>query len=137
MFERDLPNNEIAFEKIQVRAIKLDTLFKDKVEPDFIKIDVEGSELRVLKGAREILKKGRAKFLIEVHSWVDPEGQKSPEDVYRLMKSYGYQAINFHGRALFVKGMNFLKYKICILFDRLKETFRRRFTLLISNGQWY
>jgi FkbM family methyltransferase len=35
----------------------LDTLFKEG-NPNFVKIDVEGAELRVLKGATRILREG-------------------------------------------------------------------------------
>ena len=53
---------------------RLDTLFGDR-GPDLVKIDVEGGEPRVLRGATAILREGKAGFLIETHDWVDPEGQ--------------------------------------------------------------
>lgn len=39
---------------------------------DWIKIDVEGAELNVLKGARETLKRYRPKILVECHLFVRP-----------------------------------------------------------------
>lgn len=39
-----------------------------KVYPDFIKIDVEGAELMVLKGAVKTVEKQRPKILVEMHS---------------------------------------------------------------------
>jgi FkbM family methyltransferase len=38
------------------------------VSPDFIKVDVEGAEFDVLKGAVNTVKKTKCKFLVEVHS---------------------------------------------------------------------
>ena len=32
-------------------------------------MDVEGGEYRVLQGAKEILDRGKCKFLIEIHPW--------------------------------------------------------------------
>jgi hypothetical protein len=71
--------------------------------PDFVKIDVEGSELRVLKGWKNILNAGSTIFLIEVHGWKDPEGQKNPKDVIKFMKKFDYKPINFFGQKLFIK----------------------------------
>lgn len=55
----------------QVRAVRLDS-YLDTIgyrnAPDFLKIDVEGHELKVLEGATETLKRYRPDMLIEVHS---------------------------------------------------------------------
>jgi FkbM family methyltransferase len=94
---------ELDWQEIVVNAFRLDTLLAD-CSPDLIKVDVEGAELRVLKGATKILKAGRARFLIELHGgWIDPEGQKSAAEVYAFMRSFGYHAVDFHGKALFAK----------------------------------
>jgi hypothetical protein len=44
-----------------------------------IKIDVEGAELDVLRGATETLRKMRPKVLVEVHGWGDPTSEKVKE----------------------------------------------------------
>jgi FkbM family methyltransferase len=55
--------------KLTVRSVALDDLVRTGVpEPDFIKIDVEGAEEFVLKGARGILEKKKPLLMIEVHS---------------------------------------------------------------------
>ncbi|MHC4911736.1 MAG: FkbM family methyltransferase, partial [Planctomycetota bacterium] len=101
LFKRDVGDESANWSQTEVDCVTLDGLFKDK-SPDLVKIDVEGAELRVLKGAARILKEGKTKFLVEVHGGVDPEGQKEPVEVFRFMQSFGYRTINFHGRSLFV-----------------------------------
>lgn len=52
-----------------VKCISLDDfVFSGNPEPDFIKIDVEGVEDYVLKGASELLKRKKPILLIEIHS---------------------------------------------------------------------
>ena len=52
---------------IQVETITLDAYFKGRKYPDFIKIDVEGNEINVLKGAINIFKDIPC-FAIEFHT---------------------------------------------------------------------
>ena len=55
--------------QLTVECITLDELIKSGVpEPDFIKIDVEGAEEFVLKGAMEMLKRKKPFLMIEIHS---------------------------------------------------------------------
>ena len=55
--------------QLAVQCITLDEMVKNGIpEPDFIKIDVEGSEEFVLKGAVELLKSKRPYLMIEIHS---------------------------------------------------------------------
>jgi FkbM family methyltransferase len=77
------------WEKVTVDCVVLDTLFEGK-SPDFIKMDVEGAEYRVLKGAHQILQRGTCRFLVEVHPWGDPTIRKTPVDIFRLFYDYGY-----------------------------------------------
>lgn len=91
--------------EVSVPAGTLDALFPDE-PPDVVKIDVEGSEYRVLKGAKGILAKGRTKFLIELHGpgFEDPALAATPAEFADFLASFGYARKNFHGRALFVRG---------------------------------
>lgn len=54
---------------INVRTLTLDEFSKDKLRPNFIKMDIEGAEVEAVEGMREILKQrqGVMKILIEVH----------------------------------------------------------------------
>jgi FkbM family methyltransferase len=52
-----------------VPTVTIDTVARQLgILPDLIKIDVEGAELAVLKGAHATLRKARPKVLLEVHS---------------------------------------------------------------------
>lgn len=53
--------------------------------PDFLKIDVEGSELSVLRGATEVLRSWRPHVIVETHA---PELEA---EVARLLVSAGYR----------------------------------------------
>ena len=49
-----------------VPTLRLDTILKAMPRPDFVKIDVEGAELMVLKGATDLVSQARPLFYIEV-----------------------------------------------------------------------
>lgn len=67
-----------------VMAISLDWVSEHRPLPTVLKIDVEGSELEVLQGARNLLKKCRPIILCEV------AGENS-ESVFNLLASHGYK----------------------------------------------
>ena len=60
--------------------------------PDFLKVDVEGAEYDVLRGAGRILTECRPHLLIEVHSL------ELERECGRLLTSLGYQPIVVHQR---------------------------------------
>ncbi|HXV77005.1 MAG TPA: FkbM family methyltransferase, partial [Candidatus Polarisedimenticolaceae bacterium] len=53
-------------EALAVRAVTLDALLDDWPRPDVLKIDVEGAEASVLRGARRVLHEVRPRILCEV-----------------------------------------------------------------------
>tara|TARA_R110000744_G_scaffold282053_2_gene393805 strand:- start:29 stop:688 length:660 start_codon:yes stop_codon:yes gene_type:complete len=62
-----------------VKSISLDTYFKDYHKPiKFIKIDVEGAEFEVLKGATDLINKHKPTIIVEI--W------KSPTRIQKLNK---------------------------------------------------
>jgi FkbM family methyltransferase len=55
-------------QSMPVPTITLDTLAKQVgLTPDFLKVDVEGAELRTLRGAAEIIGAGKTRVMIEMH----------------------------------------------------------------------
>lgn len=58
---------------------------------DFMKIDVEGHELQVLKGARKSLEKGAVKVIYMEASWANWERNDRPlSDCFDLLKETGF-----------------------------------------------
>lgn len=84
-------------EPITVQAVTLDSLFPDRA-PDVVKIDVEGAELAVLRGASRLLAGGIRHVLVEVH------GENGPALV-DLMKRHGFRRTVFYGQTLFTKSL--------------------------------
>jgi hypothetical protein len=82
--------------RITVPCVKLDTIAKLKGFPklDLIKVDVEGAELKVLKGCKRIVNEFKPIFSIDVNHY---DGQF--EDVSALMREFDYEIISLFGRA--------------------------------------
>jgi FkbM family methyltransferase len=85
---------------IAVQARTLDTLFADlRGGVDFIKCDVEGHELRCLRGAPELLRKVKPAWLLEVSG--DPDnGLSSASEVFHTLAQRGYEPYWFDGQHL-------------------------------------
>ena len=83
-FREDLDGvEEDKYQLNRVSCITLDEYFKDK-DIDFIKIDVEGAEWDVLRGAEKIMSEEKVIFQIEFHSDDDWENR------YELIYDRGY-----------------------------------------------
>ena len=74
---------------IKVPVIRLDDYFNDRYRPDVIKIDVEGYELNVLKGATALLAHGPV-LAIELHDSMSDFGA-SPSEIATLLFDHGYR----------------------------------------------
>jgi len=70
-----------------------------------IKIDVEGYEYRVFRGALSHLASPGCKILVELHGWGDPELGKLPFHVLWMMRGLGYCVQKLDGsHYMFAKG---------------------------------
>jgi FkbM family methyltransferase len=68
---------------VEVEVISLDTYSqRTGARPDLLKIDVEGHELRALRGARELIARARPTIVVETKQ----------EDVVEFMRELGYSA---------------------------------------------
>lgn len=80
-------------EEQYVPTLRLDTLLSSMPNPDFIKIDVEGAEFMVLKGASRIVTEIRPVFYIEV-------GNNVSAEIMSLFRAQDYIAVSPDGQAL-------------------------------------
>lgn len=79
----DIENPEI--EKIKVQLERLDNLVEPTYKIDLIKIDVEGAELGVLKGAVDIIKRDKPVIIFEFGLGASDYYGTTPEDIYSLI----------------------------------------------------
>lgn len=81
------------YREISVSGVRLDGLV-DEV-PAFVKIDVEGAEAQVLRGAPRIVAARKTVFLVELHT---PE---SGREVRSILDASGYRMAPFYGQTVF------------------------------------
>ena len=80
---------------IKVPVLQLDTLLADRNHPvNFIKMDVEGHEFEVFKGARDILTKDRPKLIFECENR-HLNNNMRVENVFEHLTDLGYQGFFF------------------------------------------
>ena len=80
----------------KISVVKLDDVhFNTKI--DFIKIDTEGSELYVLEGAIEIIKKWKPLIQIETNECSDKYFGYNKEKIFRFIKDLKYEVFNDDG----------------------------------------
>jgi FkbM family methyltransferase len=95
----ETPNPGLVIQKgsgkhfIKVESIVLDDYLKEiNVDPDFIKIDVEGAEWLVLQGMNDILNKGKATVLVEIHvKKLQKFFDTDYHDILAYLSDHGYQ----------------------------------------------
>ncbi|HLZ12603.1 MAG TPA: FkbM family methyltransferase [Candidatus Acidoferrum sp.] len=80
-------SGEPRLEAVESRAITLDEFMAGaKRSPKFIKIDVEGAELLVLRGAAQTLQAAKPLLFLEIHNW----GSAAAEEVLSYLPQLGY-----------------------------------------------
>ena len=80
--------------KTSIQTISLDTFCNEvNLRPNLVKIDVEGAELLVLRGAAKLLSESYPTIILAVHPYWLPIGQ-SPQQIFELLTGYGYAVYN-------------------------------------------
>ncbi|HMO50393.1 MAG TPA: FkbM family methyltransferase [Kiritimatiellia bacterium] len=84
------PDSATGARHVNVPATTLDLLIRDRnLNPSFIKIDVEGHELAVIKGGAEFFANHRPPLLIEVAGDPDEPGSAAAL-LFAMLKGWGY-----------------------------------------------
>jgi FkbM family methyltransferase len=89
-------------EQIPIRAVSLDSWSRE-IDPRAvraIKMDAEGSELAVLKGATKLIGESRAALLLEVNDVVLRQGGASGNLILAELRSLGYRLYEIRNTAL-------------------------------------
>lgn len=85
-------NHKNQISKVTVEVKTVDSICEQhSVSPSFLKIDAEGSELSVLKGAKQVLQNARA-LMVEV--------SLNHKEVFKLLAEYEFIALDAEGVAL-------------------------------------
>jgi len=77
--------NKPEIEEIKVKLKKLDNIIPSDIKIDFIKIDVEGAELGVLQGAKQLLKNNKPVIVFEFGLGASDFYDTKPEDMFGLL----------------------------------------------------
>ncbi|MDQ3073964.1 MAG: FkbM family methyltransferase [Bacteroidota bacterium] len=84
------PGSAASGKTFRVMTTTLDQLYKEAgLAPDFIKIDVEGHEYRLLEGGMEMIKKCHPKLLLEINDDPAMKGGNAAR-VFWLLEELGY-----------------------------------------------
>ncbi|WP_414550955.1 FkbM family methyltransferase [Anabaena sp. CCY 0017] len=84
--------------EIEVENTRLDDYWQAvDLAIKLIKIDVEGAELEVLRGAENILKKWHPVLVIEVHGFALPEFGSSVNELRNFLSNLGYEEKRLEG----------------------------------------
>jgi len=81
----DIENPEI--EEIEVEIKTLDEIIPSNIKVDFIKIDVEGAELGVLQGGKQLLKKYKPIIVFEFGLGASDYYETTPNDIFNFLTS--------------------------------------------------
>jgi len=96
---------------IKVPCVSLDNfLIKNNIKKiDFIKIDVEGAELKVLRGFKEYFRKKRVgAIILEINEKII-DYSSTAEDLVSFLEGFGYNFYKFSkkGKLIKIKGAGF------------------------------
>lgn len=74
--------------------------FVPRRQPKLVEIDVDGLELRVLEGARQMLEARKTHFVIELSRDSQARYGIDPDDIARFLESFGYRPTPVSGTKL-------------------------------------
>ena len=79
------------YNTVYKKQVSLDNYFKDlDVVPNVIKIDVEGAEVLVMKGAKKLITKSKPKIYLSIHPGRINQLGQSIEELLELINNLNY-----------------------------------------------
>lgn len=96
-------------EETNIEVVKLDSYFENyRNKINFIKIDVEGHEVKILEGSLNILKKYKPLLMLEINPLALLQNENNLEEIYNFLDSLNYKifCINSHSADVFRIGRN-------------------------------
>jgi FkbM family methyltransferase len=110
--------NKYEVEKIIIDILNLDSInFVEDI--NFLKIDVEGFELDVLKGSNNLLSKNKIKFIQFEYGGTFLDKGISLNDIILYLKSFGYNTYNFKNETIY----EVVNFKDDYQYDNLLSTY--------------
>lgn len=77
----------------KVRTRTIDSLAAEAgFDPDLVKLDVEGAEVAALRGAVEMTRRSRPRYLVEMHTLAEKPMQVAGDEVIAWSRALGYKA---------------------------------------------
>jgi FkbM family methyltransferase len=83
--------------KLTTKTLRLDDYFKDNpIKPDLMKVDIDGAEMGMLRGAEGLLAQGDLEMLFEVHTHHLPQAGSSTAEVLEFLRRRGFRCYGIH-----------------------------------------
>lgn len=91
MFAKNKGN---AVRSVRTRAFEITSLDADIEHVDFVKIDVEGSELEALRGSRRVISQCRPIICLELHCFLFKDRAAVLEEIAALLEGYSFDVLD-------------------------------------------
>jgi len=96
-----LPKDAKTKEFVEVKVLKLDDFLESqKIVPDIVKLDTEGSEFAILQGGKNFFKKNKPLVFLETHTQLLNELKIPIIKLINLIYSFGYQIYDLEGNLI-------------------------------------